>query len=97
MTGPEGETHQGVWRVNSLDPPTSLEFTDAFAETDGTPIGDMPVSTISVRLVDRERGTRMEIRAMFESREDMNKWVGTGSVEGLQEAVGQIDVLLVQG
>ena len=83
--------------VNSLDPPTSLEFTDAFAETDGTPIGDMPVSTISVRLVDRERGTRMEMRAMFESREDMNQWVGTGSVEGLQEAVGQIDVLLVQG
>ena len=86
-----------MWRVKALDPPTSLEFTDAFAETDGTPIGDMPVSTISVRLVDRERGTRMEMRAMFESREDMNQWVGTGSVEGLQEAVGQIDVLLVQG
>jgi uncharacterized protein YndB with AHSA1/START domain len=97
MTGPEGEMHQGVWRVTAVDPPTSLEFTDAFAETDGTPIADMPVSTIRVRLVDRERGTRMEMRAMFESREDMDKWVGTGSVEGLQEAVGQIDALLVSG
>jgi uncharacterized protein YndB with AHSA1/START domain len=97
MTGPEGEMHHGVWRVTAVDPPTSLEFTDAFAETDGTPIADMPVSTIRVRLVDRERGTRMEMRAMFESREDMDKWVGTGSVEGLQEAVGQIDALLVSG
>jgi uncharacterized protein YndB with AHSA1/START domain len=94
MTGPEGETHHGVWRVTALEPPTSLEFTDAFAETDGTAIGDMPVSTISVRLVDREGGTRMEVRAMFESREHMDKWVSTGSVEGLQEAVGQIDALL---
>ena len=95
MTGPEGETHHGVWRVTALDPPTSLEFTDAFAETDGTPIADMPVSTIRVRLVDREGGTRMEMRANFESREDMDKWVDMGSVEGVQEAVGQIDAILV--
>jgi uncharacterized protein YndB with AHSA1/START domain len=84
-----------VWRVRAVHPPTSLEFTDAFAETDGRPVADMPVSTIRVRLVDREGGTRMEMRAKFESREDMDKWVDTGSVEGLQEAVGQIDALLV--
>jgi hypothetical protein len=35
------------------------------------------------------------MRAMFESREDMDNWVGTGSVEGLQGALGQIDALLV--
>jgi uncharacterized protein YndB with AHSA1/START domain len=97
MTGPEGDTHHGVWRVTAVHPPTSLEFVDAFAETDGTPIADMPVSTIRVRLVDREGGTRMEMLATFESREDMDKWVGTGSVEGLQDAVGQIDALLVRG
>jgi uncharacterized protein YndB with AHSA1/START domain len=96
MTGPDGDTHHGVWMVTAVDPPSSLEFTDAFAEADGTPIADMPVSTIRVRLVDREGGTRMEMRAKFESREDMDKWVRTGSVEGLQEAVGQIDSLLVQ-
>ncbi len=94
MTGPEGDTW-GMWRVTTVDPPALLEFTDAFAATDGTPIADMPVSTIRVRLVDREGGTRMEMRAKFESREDMDKWVGTGSVEGLQDAVSQIDALLV--
>jgi uncharacterized protein YndB with AHSA1/START domain len=97
MTGPEGDRHHGVWRVTAVNPPTSLEFTDAFAETDGTPIADMPVSTVRVRLVDRESGTRMEMLARFESREDMDTWVDTGSVEGLQEAVGQIDALLVRG
>jgi hypothetical protein len=74
--------------------PTSLEFTDAFAGTDGTPIVDMPVTTIRARLADREGGTRMEVRATFESREDMDRWVATGSDEGLQKALGQIDALL---
>jgi hypothetical protein len=34
------------------------------------------------------------MRAKFESREDMDKWVGTGTLEGLQQAVGQMDALL---
>jgi uncharacterized protein YndB with AHSA1/START domain len=95
MTGPDGETHHGMWRVTAVDPPTSLEFTDAFADSDGTPIADMPVSAIGVRLTLGEVGTRMEMSARFESREDMDKWVGTGSVEGLRAALGQIDALLV--
>ena len=32
MTGPEGDKHHGVWRVTAIDPPASLEFTDAFAD-----------------------------------------------------------------
>ena len=94
MTGPEGDTHHGVWRVTAVDPPTSLEFTDAFAEPDGMPIADMPVSTVSVRLIERESGTRMKMRLAFESRADMEKLVSTGVVDGLQEAVGQMDALL---
>ena len=46
-------------------------------------------------LGDADGGTRMEMRAKFDSREDMDKWVSTGTVEGLREAVGQIDALLV--
>jgi len=94
MTGPEADTSWGLWRVTAVYPPTSLEFTDAFADTDGTPIADMPVSRIRVRLTEHDRGTRMEMQATFESREDMEKWVSMGTVEGLQQAVGQMDALL---
>ena len=31
-TGPEGETSRGWWRVTSVDPPSSPEFTDGFAD-----------------------------------------------------------------
>jgi uncharacterized protein YndB with AHSA1/START domain len=94
MTGPEGDTHYGVWRVTAVGSPTSLEFTDAFADEDGTPIADMPVSTVSVRLIERDGGTRMEMHSTFESREDMEKLVDTGTVDGLQQAVSQMDALL---
>jgi uncharacterized protein YndB with AHSA1/START domain len=94
MTGREGDTHHGVWRVTAVGSPSSLEFTDAFADEDGTAIADMPVSTVSVRLTERDGGTRMEMRATFESHEDMETWVNTGTLEGLQQAVSQMDVLL---
>jgi hypothetical protein len=95
MTGPEGDRSWGTSRVTAVDPPTSLEFTDAFADTLGTPIADLPVSKVRVRLTERGDGTRMEMHSTFESREDMVKWVSLGTVEGLQQAVGQMDALLL--
>jgi uncharacterized protein YndB with AHSA1/START domain len=95
MTGPEGDTHHGVWRVTAVDPPASLEFTDAFADSGGAPLEDSPVSVISVRLLEHEAGgTHMEIRMTFETREDMERIVETGTVEGLKQAVNQMDGLL---
>jgi uncharacterized protein YndB with AHSA1/START domain len=94
MTGPDGDRSWGTWRVTAVDPPAALEFTDSFADPDGTPIVDMPVSTVTVQLTERGGRTRMEMRSTFESREDMEKWVGLGTVEGLQQAVGQMDALL---
>ncbi|MDP9144858.1 MAG: SRPBCC domain-containing protein [Actinomycetota bacterium] len=94
MTGPEGDRWAGMWRVTAVDPPTSLEFTDVFANADGTPNADMPVSRVSVQLTERDSGTRMEMRSKFESREDMEKWESTGTREGLQQAIAQMDPLL---
>lgn len=94
MTGPDGEKHRGWWRVTSVDPPSSLEFIDGFADLDGAPLADMPTSTVHMRLTEDESGTRMELRSVFDSREQMEELVNMGVVEGLQQAVGQMDALL---
>ena len=94
MTGPEGDRSHGMWRVTAVDPPTSLQFTDAFADTDGTPVADMPLSTVRVQLTGRDGGTRMEMQSAFESRGDMEKVVNMGTVEGLRQAVSQMDGVL---
>jgi uncharacterized protein YndB with AHSA1/START domain len=94
MTGPEGEQHRGWWRVTAVDPPKSLEFVDGFADADGKPSAEMPTTSIRMQLVERDGGTRMELRSMFDSREQMEQMVNMGMAEGLREAVGQMDALL---
>src|SRR5690606_5442536 len=96
MTGPEGDTHRGWWRFNAVNPPSSLEFADGFAHDDGTPNDELPSMTVRVQLSERQGGgTRMEVRSSFASREQMEQIIAMGAVEGMQEAFGQMDALLV--
>jgi uncharacterized protein YndB with AHSA1/START domain len=97
MTGPEGDQPRGWWRVTSVEPPTSLQFTDGFANDDGTPNNEMPVINVDVRLSERDDSTRMEIRSTYESRAEMDKLIEMGALEGLQQAAGQMDALLAAG
>jgi uncharacterized protein YndB with AHSA1/START domain len=97
MTGPEGDQPRGWWRITSVDPPTLLQFTDGFANDDGTPKDEMPVITVDVRLSERDGGTRMELRSTYASREELDKLVAMGMLEGLQQSVGQMDALLAAG
>ena len=94
MTGPEGEKYRGWWRVTSVDPPKSLEFTDGFADQDGTPVAEMPTTTVQMQLGEHDGGTRMVLRSVFDSREHMEQVVNMGAPEALQQAVGQMDALL---
>ena len=94
MTGPEGDRFHGMWRVTAVDPPASLQFTDAFADPDGKLVADMPLSAVRVELTKRDGGTRMEMQSTFESHGDMEKVVNMGTVEGLQQAVSQMDGVL---
>lgn len=94
MTGPDGDRHRGWWRITAVNPPKSLEFIDGFADSDGTQNVDMPTSSTHMELSVRDGGTRMELRSVLDSREQMEQLVEMGMAEGLQQAVGQMDALL---
>jgi uncharacterized protein YndB with AHSA1/START domain len=94
MTSPEGEKYRGWWRFTAVNPPTSLEFIDGFADSDGKPAENMPTNTVRMQLSAYDGGTRMELRSTFDSREQMDQLIGMGMAEGLELAVGQIDALL---
>ncbi len=97
MTGPNGQTHHGWWRVTAVEAPRFLEFTEGFADQSGEPIPDAPSTTMLVRLFEHDGGTRMELRSAFHSPEGMERLLTMGMAEGLREAVGQMDSLLVVG
>lgn len=94
MTGPEGQKHRGWWQITTVDPPSSLEFTDGFADPDGKPAAGMPITTVRMRLSEHDDRTRMELRSTFESREQMEQVMDMGAAEGLKQAVGQMDDVL---
>jgi uncharacterized protein YndB with AHSA1/START domain len=94
MTGPEGEEYHGWWRVTAVNPPKSLEFRDGFADQEGNPTADMPTTTVHMQLTEHGGGTRMELRTVFDSREEMERLDSMGMTEGMREAVGQMDSLL---
>jgi uncharacterized protein YndB with AHSA1/START domain len=93
MTGPEGEQSRGWWRVTSVNPPTSLEFTDGFANQDGTH-AETPTTAVQVRLTEHDGGTRMQLRFVFESNEHMQRLERWGAFDVFPQSVEQIDALL---
>ena len=94
MTGPDGGRFHGWWRVATVEPSTNSSDVDGFADDKGVPDPTMPTTSVRVSLVARDGGTRMEIRSVFDSLDEMQRLVGMQMVEGMTEAVGQIDALL---
>jgi uncharacterized protein YndB with AHSA1/START domain len=94
MTGPGGERSHAWWRVTSVNPPASLEFVDGFADQDGTPLAGRSTISIQVTLTDHDGGTRMVVRSVFDSREQMEQLERMGAVEVFVQTVGQMDALL---
>ena len=98
MTGPAGDRAHGYWDVLEVEPPRRLLFRDGFANADGTPNPDMPITTIRVSIEEIAQGrTRMSIESVFPSIEAMEQVLATGTDEGLTLAVGQIDAILAEG
>ena len=62
MTGPNGDQPRGYWEILEVDPPHRLVFRDGFANEDGTPNPDFPMTTARVthrgRSADGGRGCR---------------------------------------
>ena len=97
MTGPEGEKAHGWWRVTALDEPRSLEFEDGFSNEAWEPSADMPVIHARVDLEGTADGTLMTVRSRFDTAEQMEQVMAMGLAEGMTEAMGQLDDVVLAG
>ena len=95
MTGSAGDQPHGYWQVLEADPPRRLVFRDGFADADGVPNSDMPLTHARVTIADAGGGrTRMSIESQFPDAAAMEQILAMGMEEGIREAVGQIDGIL---
>jgi uncharacterized protein YndB with AHSA1/START domain len=96
MTSPEGQKYHGWWRVEEVEPPTSLRFEDGFADDQGNPSKEMPTTIAKVTITEADGTTTMRIESKFGSRPAMEKQIEMGMEQGMTEALGQIDGLLAE-
>lgn len=95
MTGPDGKTYHGWWRVIAVDSPHSLDLENGFADEAGQPNYDLPTTTLEVRLTAATASkTTMTMTSRFDSVADMEQIIAIGQEEGMTLAVGQIDAIL---
>ncbi len=94
MTSPEGEKFGGWWKFTAIDPTSTIEFTDGFADNDLNPVEDMPVSTNVFEFTTIDAGTRAVYTSTYASADDLQKVLEMGVVEGASSAINQIDALL---
>lgn len=93
MTGPDGDKHEGVWRIEAVDPPRSLELSDADVDEDGQPNDGLALMGMAMELSEHNGGTRMTVRSTFFSREGMEA-MAEGFAEGLRLSLSRMETLL---
>jgi uncharacterized protein YndB with AHSA1/START domain len=94
MTGPEGEKFHGRWRVEDVEPPNQLRFADDDTDDEGKPNDGGPTG-MTVTIAEVDGTTTMSIESRFTGREAMEQVIEMGMEQGMVEALGQIDALLV--
>ncbi len=94
MTGPDGSTPRGWWRIDAIDKPHRLDFANGLAGEDGEPVPGVEPMSGCVIFDSTEMGTRMTVVTNFTDTEQMQKMLDMRMQEGMTQAVGQIDELL---
>ncbi|WP_438354625.1 SRPBCC family protein [Microbacterium sp. CJ88] len=94
MTSPQGEASHGRWEFTRIDPGTSFEVLDAFADADGAPNTDMPAARMSFTVSATPEGSQLQSVTYFPSADALEQLVGMGMVEGATMSMNQLDVVL---
>jgi uncharacterized protein YndB with AHSA1/START domain len=95
MTSPEGERFWGWWEFLAIDPPRRLEVKDGFGDDTGKRNEDMPAGRMVVTFDERDGTTVMDIVSHFTSLDAMHQLIEMGQEEGMVQALGQIEAILV--
>lgn len=95
MKGPDGDTHGGYWEWLSVEPLKSFEVRDGFAMPDGEPNPELPSMRMQFVFEKTDHGSRVTTTTWFNSLADLEQLLEMGMEEGLREAMGQMDAVLV--
>jgi len=94
MTGPNGETSRGWWRIDAIDRPRRVDVANGLAGEDGGPVPGIEPMAGSVLFEAVGHGTRMTVVTRFVDEVQMETMLTMGMQEGMVGGIGQIEGLL---
>jgi len=94
MTGPDGTKAHGWWSIVETEEPSRLVFRDGFSGEDGEPTDPADYVTGTVTIAAAGDRSRMTIQTRFQTAEQLSSMAEMGMVEGMTQAMGQMDALV---
>jgi len=94
MTSPEGTRFYGRWDFTAVEQPDRIVVSDSFADADGNIDASVPTGHMELIFESTASGSRFTALSIFESAEALEQVLAMGQVEGMRQAIGQLDTVL---
>ena len=94
MTSPEGTRFYGRWDFTAVEQPDRIVVRDSFADADGNIDASVPTGHMELIFESTASGSRFTALSIFESAEALEQVLAMGQVEGMRQAIGQLDTVL---
>lgn len=94
MTGPEGNESYGCWEWTDVNAPRSFDVIDWFADEAGAPNTELPATRMAFVFEETDSGSRVTTTSTFDTADQLGQLVEMGMLEGMTEAMAQIDEVL---
>jgi uncharacterized protein YndB with AHSA1/START domain len=84
----------GLMEFELIEKPSSFTYKDYFSDADGTIDRPLPVMTITMDFVEEDGKTKLVIRGVVESKEQLEKLVNMDMIEGLTSTLDKLETFV---
>jgi uncharacterized protein YndB with AHSA1/START domain len=94
MTSPLGERFYGRWDFEEVEAPRLIVVRDAFADAQGEVDTSVPTGRMTLTFESTATGSRFTAVSASPTAEALEQVLAMGQVEGMTQAIGQLDAVL---
>jgi uncharacterized protein YndB with AHSA1/START domain len=94
MTSPEGQQFYARWDFTEVEEPHRIVALDSFADAQGEVDPSIPTGRMTLTFESTATGSRFTAVSASESLEALEQVLAMGQVEGMTEAINQLDTVL---
>jgi uncharacterized protein YndB with AHSA1/START domain len=94
MTGPDGTEAWGLAVYKEINAPDLLVYQDSFSDKDGNTNSSLPTTLVRMEFEEQDGKTLLKSIGRYGSKEDMQKTLDMGMIEGIRETWDRLEELV---